>query len=103
VPDSFLNTRNDKERQLNKNIVMDMYRTISEKACLNTPNGDWNLIRSHKMRSYFDSVLKGAGCDSFHVEFWLGHKMDGTKSAYFRAKPESEKERNYSASPKPVD
>jgi len=44
------------------------------------------------MRSYFDSVLKGSGCDSFHVEFWLGHKMDNTKSAYFRANPENEKE-----------
>lgn len=39
------------------------------------------------MRKYFDSALLNAGCDSFHVEFFMSHKLDSTKAAYFRANP----------------
>ena len=92
IPDSFLETRDDNERWFQDKGLVQLYYKLSEKAKKNTAKGRWNLIRSHIMRSYFDSVLKGNGCDSFHVEFWLGHKMDNTKSAYFRANPENEKE-----------
>lgn len=88
IPDTFLKTRDENERKLNNNILIKVYRTISEKACQNTPHGNWNLIRSHNMRRYFDSALKNVGCDSFHVEFWLGHKLSATQEAYFRASPE---------------
>lgn len=46
-----------------------------------------NLIRSHTMRKYFNSTLLNAGCDSFHTEFWMGHALDDTQAAYFRANP----------------
>jgi hypothetical protein len=88
IPDTFLKTKDENERKLNNNILIKVYRTISEKACQNTPHGNWNLIRSHNMRRYFDSALKNVGCDSFHVEFWLGHKLSATQEAYFRASPE---------------
>lgn len=84
---SFLKTQDDSERQLTNAIMMKIYRTISEKACKNTASGDWNLIRSHNMRRYFNSVMLNAGCDSFHVDFFMGHKLNGTQSAYFRASP----------------
>jgi hypothetical protein len=29
--------------------------------------------------------LLNAGCDSFHTEVWMGHKISGTKAAYFTA------------------
>jgi len=92
IPDSFLDTKDDSERQIQEKGFVQIYYNLSEKAKKNTKKGNWNLIRSHKMRSFFSSTLKGAGCDNFHVEFWLGHKMDGTKSAYFRGNPEAEKE-----------
>jgi integrase len=92
IPNTFLKTRDDNERKLNNDIVIKIYRSISEKACQNSPDGDWNLIRSHNMRRYFDSALKNAGCDSFHVEFWMGHKLSVTQAAYFRASPEKPKE-----------
>jgi len=50
-----------------------------------TPSGNWGLIRSHNMRKYFNSALLNAGADSFIVDFWMGHTLDETKSAYFRA------------------
>lgn len=92
ISDTFLKTRNDKERQLTRGIVMKIYRTISEKTCKNSPDGDWNLIRSHNMRKYFNSALLNAGCDSFHVEYFMGHKLQGTQAAYFRASPEKLRE-----------
>jgi integrase len=92
IPDTFLKTRNDKERQLTRGIMMKIYRTISEKACKNSQDGDWNLIRSHNMRKYFNSALLNAGCDSFHVEYFMGHKLNATQAAYFRASPEKLRE-----------
>jgi hypothetical protein len=71
---------------------MKMYSAISEKACKNSPDGNWNIIRSHNMRRYFNSALLNAGCDSFHVEFFMGHKQDETRAGYFRASPEKLRE-----------
>jgi integrase len=92
ISDNFLKSKNDKERQLTKNIIMKMYSAISEKACKNSPDGNWNIIRSHNMRRYFNSALLNAGCDSFHVEFLMGHKLDETRAGYFRASPEKLKQ-----------
>jgi hypothetical protein len=44
------------------------------------------------MRGFFNTALKTAGCDSFHIEFWMGHKLDGSKASYFLGNPEGEKE-----------
>jgi integrase len=92
IPNSFLKSKNDKERQLTNDIIMKIYRTISEKAGKNSPDGNWNVIRSHNMRRYFNSALLNAGCDSFHVEYFMGHKLDATRAGYFRASPEKLKE-----------
>lgn len=56
-----------------------------------TVKGNWNLIRSHKMRGFFNKTLKSAKCDSFHVEFWMGRKPDGSQDGYFTGDPEHEK------------
>jgi hypothetical protein len=44
------------------------------------------------MRKYFNSVMLNAGCDSFHVDYFMGYKQDATRAAYFRASPEKLKE-----------
>jgi integrase len=92
IPNSFLKTHDEKERQLKRDLFMKIYRTISEKAGKNSSEGHWNLIRSHNMRRYFNSALLNAGCDSFHVEYFMGHKLNATQAAYFRASPEKLRE-----------
>lgn len=92
VPESFSETHNDEERALDLEALVKIYRAISVKAKKNTPLGDWNIIRSHNIRKYFNSALLNAGADSFHVEFFMGHTLDDTRAAYFRAKPEDLKE-----------
>jgi integrase len=87
VSDSYLETHNEEERKLNRPAFMKIYREISTKARKNTPKGDWNLIRSHNVRKYYNSCLYNAGADSFFVEYTMGHTLDDTRAAYFRAVP----------------
>lgn len=88
VSNKFLTTKNEEFRQFKEGSLKRVFQEISEKAQKTTPKGDWNLIRSHNMRKYFYSAMLNAGADSFHVEFFMGHTLDETKSAYFRANPE---------------
>lgn len=87
VSDSYLETHNEEERKLNLPAFMKIYREISTKARKNTPKGDFNLIRSHNIRKYYNSCLYNAGADSFFVEYTMGHTLDDTRAAYFRAIP----------------
>lgn len=88
IPDTWLKTRDEEERKLEHHSFMKVYRAISEKAQKNTTKGDWNLIRSHNIRKYFNSAMLNAGADSFFVEYCMGHTLDDTRAAYFRASPE---------------
>lgn len=92
IDPKYLKNRDDNLRRHDQDSFMKVYRFISDKARKNTPKGDWNLIRSHNMRKYFNSALLNAGADSFHVEFFMGHTLDDTKAAYFRADVEKLKE-----------
>jgi len=87
VPEEYLTTGNEKLRQMTENAVLKLYRSISEKARKNTKEGSYNVIRSHTMRKYFNSAMLNAGADSFFTEFVIGHTLDDTRAAYFRASP----------------
>jgi len=92
ISSEYMKSRNEEERMLSRDAFMKVYRFISEKAQKNTPRGDWNLIRSHNVRKFFNSAMLNAGADSFFVEFCMGHTLDDTRAAYFRASPEKLKE-----------
>jgi len=92
VPDEYLTTGNEELRQMTDNAITKLYRSISDKARLNTKAGSYNVIRSHTMRKYFNSAMLNAGADSFFTEFIIGHTLDGTRAAYFKASPEKLRE-----------
>jgi len=92
VPDEFMETKNEKIRQFGVAGIMSIYRDISEKISKSTGKGDFNLVRSHTMRKYFDSALLNAGCDFFHVEYFMGHKLPATQSHYFSVNVQKLKE-----------
>jgi integrase len=92
IPYEYLDTQDEEMRKLEQHSFMKLYRAIAMKSGKCAPLGNWNLIRSHNMRKYFNSALLNAGCDSFHVEYFMGHTLDDTKSAYFRASPEKLRE-----------
>lgn len=87
-----MKTRDDRTRQIKENSLLQIYFNISEKAQKSTSKGHWNLIRSHNIRKFFNTTLKSAGCDNFHVEFWMGHQLDSSQLPYFLGNPEQEKE-----------
>lgn len=88
VPDEYIEKHNEELRKLSENSIIKMYRSISTKARKNTESGAYNAIRSHTMRKFYNSTLINAGCDSFFCEYTMGHALDSTREAYFRASPE---------------
>lgn len=88
VPNSYLENKDDELRKFNHYALMDLYRRLSEKAQKNTPKNDFNLIRSHNLRKWFNSTLLNAGCDFFHCEEFMGHHLPATQEHYFRANSE---------------
>lgn len=85
VDDEYLSSHDEESRKLDTKGLLKAYRVLSERAQKSTAKGVWNLIRSHNMRKFFNTTLKNAGFDSERVEFFMGHTLDGTKGAYYRA------------------
>jgi len=93
VPWEYLENYDEEYRKITTNVVAKIYRNISRKAGKFAPCGEWNKIRSHNIRKMFNSALVNAGCDNFYVEYWMGHTLNDTQAAYFRANPEQMKEK----------
>jgi integrase len=85
IPQKYLKKMDESMRKLDDGAVVSIYQEISEASQKTTPSGVWSVIRSHNMRKYFSSVLLNNGADSQMVNFWMGHTLDQTQSAYFIA------------------
>jgi integrase len=88
IDDSYVETKNEELRKLTDNAIQKLYRSISGKMKKDSKKGVYNPIRSHNMRKFFNSAMLNAGADSFFVEFLMGHAIDDTRAAYFRADAE---------------
>jgi len=57
-------------------------------------------MSAHCLRKFFVTQLKMAGCNESLVEYWVGHKLAGSKEAYFIPSVEGQREvyRKYEAS-----
>lgn len=92
VPAEFLKSRNEQLRKLDTSIIIKIYRAISEKANKNTVKGNWNLVRSHNIRKHYNSILYNEGCQSWFIEYTMGHALPATQAAYLRTSPDKLKE-----------
>jgi integrase len=88
----YLDKPDENSRRLDTESITKVYRILSTKARKNTPLNEWSFIRSHNLRKYFNSTLLNAGADSFFTNFLMGHTLNETQAAYFRASPEKLKE-----------
>jgi hypothetical protein len=93
VSNDYLQDYDEKHRRITTSIISKIYRAIARKAGRTSPSGEWNKIRSHNMRKMFNSALINAGCDNFYIEYWMGHTLNDTQGAYFRANPEQMREK----------
>jgi integrase len=96
VSDNYLTTKKEKEkeesRKLAEKSIIAIYQRLNEEANKSSPLGEYNLIRTHNMRRFFNSSLLAAKASIFFVDFLLGHQLDATHEAYFRADPKSLRE-----------
>ena len=83
ITDEYLETGNEELRYLNPDLIRARYREVNRKAKISTKKGSYNNIRAHTVRKLFNKTLKLKGCNNAMVEFWMGHKLDDTQSAYF--------------------
>jgi Phage integrase family len=88
VPDEYLITKDEELRKLSEKTIMNTYRQLSDDAHKSAGKGVRNIIRSHNMRKYFNSALLNAGADLFFVDYLMGHVIDATRLAYYRADAE---------------
>jgi integrase len=87
VSPEYLETHNEDIRKCKPETIVKIYNRISNNANMGGQKGVYNVIRSHNMRKYFNSNLKNAGCDGDLVEYFMGHTLDGSKSAYYEGDP----------------
>jgi integrase len=96
VSDDWLVMKNEKAREelrkFDEQGIMAIYRRLSEEAGKNSDRGKYTLVRSHNLRRFFNSTMLAAGAPIFYVDYFLGHKLDKTHQAYFRADPDSLRE-----------
>jgi len=96
VPPEYLTAKKvkDKEefRKLNKEAIIAIYQRLNEEAQTSSERGEYNVIRSHNMRRFFNSILLNENAPIFFVDFLLGHQLDATHEAYYRASPKKLKE-----------
>lgn len=96
VHPEYLTAKNvkDKEelRKLNKEAIIAIYQRLNEEAQTSSERGEYNINRSHNMRRFFNTTLLNENAPLFFVDFLLGHQLDATHEAYYRASPEKLKE-----------
>src|SRR5665647_3123508 len=95
VPDEYLETYDEELRKLREETVQQMYRVLCADCDLSKPKGIWNLLRAHKMRTWFNNRLREAGCSDEIKEFMMGHEIEGSKASYFVGNPIEVKKRVY--------
>ncbi len=93
IPDSYLKTLVENERKLNAQGLMDMFRELAKKTGLDTEKGQWQVVRAHNLRKFFNSALLNNGADIFFTDYLMGHKIDQVHAAYFKADPLKLRER----------
>jgi len=84
----FLNNR---FKPVNENLMIITFRRLNTKAGFRRPDGT-NYIRPHVLRKVFASTLERNKMPHLMTRWIMGHKLDQTTSAYFKADPKTLKE-----------
>lgn len=92
IKKSYLMTKNERDRKLESYMIIKMYQSLADRAGITAQKGEWNLIRSHNMRKYFNTELNLAGCNVNIIEHLMGHSLGDVKDAYLIPSDEKLKE-----------
>lgn len=92
IEPEFLRNYDEEMRYLTPRNIQRIYRELNERARTSSPYGKRNLVRSHNLRKFFNSTLLANHAELYFTDFLMGHKIDGTRDAYFRADPKALRE-----------
>jgi len=96
IPSEYLTMENIKKaeelRKINPRNIQKIYRELNERARKSSSFGEWNLVRSHNIRKFYNSTMLANRAELFFVDFTMGHQIDSTRDAYYRADPKSLRE-----------
>jgi integrase len=87
----YLQTKDESLRKLNKKAIIERYSDLNKLAGTNTAYKEYNRIRSHTMRKYFNSTLINNGCNPYQTDLWMGHDLGESKGAYIVPQLEEQK------------
>jgi len=93
IPSSYLKTLNEEERKVSTAALMQMFRDTAKRMGMESDKGQWQYFRAHNLRKFFNSTLLNNGADIFFTDYLMGHVIDQTHEAYFRADSEKLRER----------
>jgi hypothetical protein len=79
-------------KRIHKKAIIERYHDLNVNSGMKADTGEYNLVRSHNMRRFLNSTLLANGASIFFVDYLLGHELDATRAAYYRADPKALKE-----------
>lgn len=91
--EDFVHTDREDLRREEEASLRTVFIKLNERAGTSTEKGKWNILRPHKLRSWFYSTLRNRGCKEEDAEVFMGHKGKGTgENHYFKPEIEYYKE-----------
>ena len=79
--------------QISEGRFVDIFADIGKRAGYEKVGGTFSIVRPHALRKFFSSTLLNNGADIWFVDYLMGHRIDSTHEAYFRADPDKLKQR----------
>jgi integrase len=73
--------------QISEGRFVDIFADTGKRAGYEKVSGTFSIVRPHALRKFFSSTLLNNGADL------MGHRIDSTHEAYFRADPDKLKQR----------
>jgi len=93
IPGTYLKTLNEEERKVSTAALMQMFGDTARRMGMESDKGQWQYFRAHNLRKFFNSTLLNNGADIFITDYLMGHMIDPTHEAYFKADPVKLRER----------
>jgi integrase len=89
IQEIYRTTKKEEYRKMSRNAILKKYRALNKDAGKDAGFNEYNVVRSHNMRRFLNSTLLANSASIFFTDFILGHELDQTREAYFRADPAS--------------
>jgi len=87
ISDEYIQTKDEQLRRESEKGLQTVFRSLCARAAISKGKGQWNMMRAHKLRSWFYSQLLNAGCPKEYAEEYMGHmaELGSSNGTYYQA------------------